>query len=62
MGFEADITQALGSTGNQTQIILGEKPRFKGRRLVDVTEPIQVTRTVMYRVAISRNTSLPYQA
>ena len=42
MGFESDIREAIGSTGNQTQILLGEKDRFKGRRLIDVSSPIVV--------------------
>ena len=42
MGFESDIREAIGSTGNQTQILLGEKDRFKGRRLIDVSTPIVV--------------------
>ena len=45
MGFESDITQAIGSTGNQTQIILGEKDKFKGRRLIDASKPIKVAAT-----------------
>ena len=42
MGFEADITQALGSTGNQTQIILAEKEEFKDAHPTDIT-PIVIS-------------------
>ena len=42
MGFESDIREAIGSTGNQTQILIGEKDRFKGRRLFDASTPIVV--------------------
>ena len=42
MGWESDIREAIGSTGNQTQIVLGEKDRFKGRRLIDASTPIVV--------------------
>ena len=42
MGFEADITQALGSTGNQTQIVLAEKAEFKDAHPTDI-RPIVIS-------------------
>lgn len=42
MGVNVDLSQAQGSTGNQSQLVLGEKEHFKSRRLVDVSAPIQV--------------------